>query len=245
LIVGRLETDGERLARVAQYDFPAELQSSIPREPLITSTATNDARGEAYGIDMFTFWEPGASSPLSGWASYTLGRARRDAYGRSYAFEYDRPHAANLAAAYRLRPSLTFASTLRLASGFPRTPPLGLRVDAIPDRWDADGDGNSGELVPRRDADGRLVYTVDLGGVSNLNTGRLPAYVRLDVRLTYAPVRRRWQLYADVINVLNRRNAGRLDPQLAYNPNSNRPRIVEEREMSLPLLPSAGFRFRF
>jgi hypothetical protein len=37
LIVGRLETEEERLARVAQYDFPAELASSVPTDPVITS----------------------------------------------------------------------------------------------------------------------------------------------------------------------------------------------------------------
>lgn len=245
LIVGGLETAAERGARVAQYDFPTQLQSNIPREALITSAATNDGKGVAYGVDVFTYWDASPSSPLSGWASYTLGRAWREAYGRTYAFEYDRPHAANVAAAYRLSSSMTLAGTLRLASGFPWTPPVGLRVDATPDRDDADGDANREELVPRRDADGRLVYTVDVGGVSNLNTGRLPAYARLDLRLTWAPAQRRWQLYADVINALNRHNAGRLDPQLVYDPGSDRPKIVYERAQSLPVLPSIGVRVRF
>jgi hypothetical protein len=245
LIVGRLETEAERQARIAQYDFPAELQSSIPREPIITSAATNDAKGDAYGVDVFTYWNASAASPLSGWASYTVGRARRDAYGQHYAFEYDRPQAANVAAAYRLKPSLTLAGTLRLASGFPWTPPLGVRVDSTADVTDIDGDRNREELVPRRDASGLLVYTVDVGGVSNLNSGRLPLYARLDLRLTWAPPGARWQLYADVINALNRTNAGRLDPKLVYDPDSDRPMIEEERAMSLPMLPSVGFRVRF
>src|SRR4030095_15389745 len=37
LIAGRLETEEERLARLARYDFPASLASSVPTASLITS----------------------------------------------------------------------------------------------------------------------------------------------------------------------------------------------------------------
>src|SRR6185295_16831668 len=53
LIVGRLETEDERLARLARYDFPPALQSTLPTAPLITSVPGNDSRGKAYGLDFF------------------------------------------------------------------------------------------------------------------------------------------------------------------------------------------------
>ena len=53
LIVGRLETNEERLERLSRYDFPPELRDSIPTAPIITSNPSNDARGNAYGFDVF------------------------------------------------------------------------------------------------------------------------------------------------------------------------------------------------
>ncbi len=50
LIVGRLETEEERLARIAQYDFPAELASSVPTEAIITSFPVNGATGRLLGL---------------------------------------------------------------------------------------------------------------------------------------------------------------------------------------------------
>jgi outer membrane receptor protein involved in Fe transport len=92
-----------------------------------------------------------------------------------------------------------------------------------------------------------LEYVVDFGGVSNLNNARLPAFARVDARLTWRPrgSAGRWELYAEVINALNRRNAGALDPQLEYDPGSDRPAIVEKRDRSIPRLPTLGIRFRF
>ena len=66
LIVGRLETDAERVVRVAQYDFPPEFQSSIPTASIITSYPTNGATGNAYGFDLFVSRAPtgrGAGGP--------------------------------------------------------------------------------------------------------------------------------------------------------------------------------------
>jgi hypothetical protein len=45
--------------------------------------------------------------------------------------------------------------------------------------------------------------------------------------------------------VLNRQNAGAFDPRLEYDPSSDRPRIVEERDQAIPRLPTLGVRFRF
>jgi hypothetical protein len=52
-------------------------------------------------------------------------------------------------------------------------------------------------------------------------------------------------LFAEIINLLNRQNAGALEAVLEYDPASDRPKIVEQRDQGIPRLPTIGFRFRF
>ena len=179
LVVGRLETDEERRARVAQYDFPRELFSSIPTDAIITSFPVNGASGQSWGFDVLVQRRPFPGAKLTGWVSYTYGRATRDEYGRTVPFEYDRRHAASLVGSWRITPKWELGATARAFSGFPRTPVLGLRVAAT--------ETTDGRLVPALDAEGRYVYETDSGGVSNLNTSRLPAFFRLDLRLSWKP----------------------------------------------------------
>jgi hypothetical protein len=241
LAIGRLETPGEVAARLAAFDFPPEYGDSLPREPRITSFPVSEGSGRAYGADLFVVRREATERRLAGWLAYTWGRAERTAYGRTFPFEYDRRHALGAVVLWRARPRLDVALTGRFASGFPRTPVVGLRVAERADPRDAD------RRVPWLDAAGRPVYTIDLGGVANLNSARLPAFARVDLRATWFPGGRagRWTLYLDVINVLNRDNAGALDPRLEYDPTSDRPRLVEEPTAALPILPSLGVRFRF
>jgi hypothetical protein len=248
LLVGRLETATERVARLAKYDFPSSLAREIPIEPIITTTPTNDGSGRGYGFDVFASRTRVTSDTrLSGWASYTWGRGDRDAYGRRYPFDYDRRHAVAAVVAYQWSPKWELATTTRVASGFPRTAPLGVRVAATEDQGDRDGDGVLDELVPALDPAGSLVYEINLGGVDNLSRARLPVFARVDVRATWRPrgVAGRWEFYAEVLNLLNRENAGSFEARLEHDPASDRPRIVEERDQSIPRLPTVGLRFRF
>ncbi len=246
LLVGQLEPEPVRLARVARYDFPTELQSHIPTAAIITTTPANDARGRAYGFDLLIRRTTVSSDTrIRGWASYTWGKAEREAYGLRFPFEYDRPHAFSTVLAYRLSSRWELATTTRVASGFARTEALGLRAAGVSDTADVDGDGMRHELIPERDAEGRLVYVVDFGGVTNLQRGRLPLFFRVDARLTWRSSSRRWELYGEVLNATNRKNAGVLTPRLEYDPTADRPRLTEVREQSLPLLPTVGVRVHF
>lgn len=248
LLLGRLEPEAERLARVARYDFPVALASSVPIDPIITTIPGNDGRGRAHGFDLFVSRTTArADARVNGWASYTWGKAERDGYGRRFPFEYDRRHAFATVASYRLTSRWELASTIRIASGLPRTAPVGLRVAAVEDAGDTDGDGILDELVPDRDDAGRLVYAVDFGSVANLNQARLPPFARVDMRATWRPggASGRWEMYAEVINLLNRKNAGALEPRLEFDPASDQPSIVEKRDQSIPRLPTLGLRVRF
>ena len=248
LIVGRRETEEERNARVAGYDFPADLQAQIPTEAQITTFPVNRSKGAAYGFDLYAARRAiSADTRLTGWASYTWGRSDRDAYGRRYPFEYDRRHAVSLVGNWRANRRLEIAATARIASGFPRTPVRGLRVAAVEDKADQDGDGNVTEKVPERDHTGLLVWTQNLGGVENLSSKRLPLFARLDLRLNFRPKgpSGRWLFYLDLINALGRQNTGAYNVTLEYDPGSDRPRIVETSTLGIPFLPSFGVRFRF
>ena len=238
LIVGRLETAGERSLRLARYDFPAELQASVPAQTTLTTTPVNGGKGDAYGVDVYLARTDPAAR-LAGWLSYAWGRADRETYGLRYPFEYDRPHALNAVGRYRLNERWSVAATAQVASGFPYTPAVGLRVAAV--------EGADGRLVPARDAVGEPIYGVDYGGLDNLHRGRLAPYARVDLRLTYRPggADGRWSWYLEVINALNRDNPVELATNLEYDPDGPWPRLVEMPTAGFPLLPSFGVRVRF
>ena len=96
--------------------------------------------------------------------------------------------------------------------------------------------------MPAVDPAGLLVYGVNFGGVDNLYRARLPVFARVDLRATWRPrgAAGRWEFYAEVINLLNRKNAGAFDAQLEYDPTSDRPRIVEERDSVDPAAADRG-----
>jgi hypothetical protein len=91
-----------------------------------------------------------------------------------------------------------------------------------------------------------IVYGI-LRDTSNFNTARLPFYARVDLRVTFRPrwMNDRWQIYSEVVNLLNRENTGPLHVHLLYAPRSDRPRITLENGDALPLLPTFGLRYRF
>jgi hypothetical protein len=242
LVIGRLETPAETAARVATYDFPPALSDSIPTAAQITSVPSNGGSGEAYGFDVYVERrQRAATDRLSGWASYTWGKAMLDAYGVRRRFDYDRRHSVSVVATLLLTSRMDLGATFRVASGFPATLPIGLRVASMP------APDGAGRLVPAVDADGRPVWTVNFGDVSNLARGHLPAYARLDLRLTFRPKNPagRWQIYIDVLNALNRKNVTSLQPLLVFDPTSDRPQITYQRDSGLPRLPSFGVRYRF
>jgi hypothetical protein len=248
LVVGRLETEGERAARVARYDFPAALAWSVPRDPGITSFPANGAEGRAYGVLASLSREDRPSRRLSGWVGYAWGVADRTAYGRTYPFDYDRRHAMTAVALYRFGPRYEFGVTGRVASGLPTTPPRGVLVLGAPDLGDRDRDGDLEELVPARDEHGRLVYVADPGGANTLNSSRLPTYARFDARLTFRPrgAQGRWLFYVEALNVFNRENAASYDWDIRLDPGATLPRIeVSDGQDGLPLVPTIGVRFRF
>ncbi|HEX7486615.1 MAG TPA: TonB-dependent receptor [Vicinamibacterales bacterium] len=245
LLIGRLETPEETAARVALYGYPPELRSSVPTAPQVTSTPTNNGAGTSFGFDVYVAHRAtSAADRFVGWASYAWGRADTEAYGRRYPFDYDRRHALSMVGTMRLTRTLDLGATVRVASGFPYTPVQGLRVAAQEVK---DESGNVIRYVPQYDQNGLLVWTTDSGNVGDLNSGRLPVFARVDMRVTFRPAR--WhnavQFYLEVINALNRKNTGTYQTKLEYDPTSDRPTITQSSAGSLPLIPSFGCRIVF
>jgi hypothetical protein len=248
LVVGRIETEVERRARVGRYDYPDALRWGVPAEPLITSVPVNGAEGRAYGVLVSLSRAERPGRRLSGWIAHAWGVAQRTAYGRTYPFDYDRRHALTAVASWRFGPRLELGVTGRVASGLPTTPPRGVKVLGAPDARDRDGDGDREEYVPARDESGRVIYVADPGGADTLNSSRLPTYARFDTRLTFRPrgPQGRWLFYLEALNVLNRKNAASYDWDIRLDPGAARPRIeVGEGQDGIPLLPTLGVRFHF
>jgi hypothetical protein len=248
LVVGRLETEEERAARVARYDYPPALRWGIPVAARITTEAVNAAEGHAYGLLAYVRRDQAPSARAFGWLSYAWGVTERTAYGRTYPFDYDRPHALTAVGGFRVSRAVELSGSFRLASGRPTTPPRGVLVLGTPDDGDADGDGDRTEVRPARDEDGRPVYVADPGGADTLNSIRLPAFVQLDLRLTVQPrgPQGRWTFYAEVLNVLNRANATSYDWDIRLDAGALRPHVVvTDGEDGIPLVPTIGARFRF
>src|SRR5690606_26766442 len=123
LVLGRLETPEDLAARAAAYDFPDELSSGVPSSPQITSLPSNGGPGRSYGVGVYAARRaPSAATRLPGWLAYTWGRAETTAYGRTFAADYDRPHALSVVASYRATRLIEVAATVRAQSGFPYTP---------------------------------------------------------------------------------------------------------------------------
>jgi hypothetical protein len=238
LIAGRVETEGERLARVARYAFPAALASSVPIAPLITSVPTNDGKGHAYGVDLFLTRPDTAARPrLTGWLSYSLAHTEQEIYGRRVPFSYDRGHAVSVVWNWRAGDRWEFAGTARVASGFPFTPPSGIRVASRQ---------QGSRLVPVTIAPNQFDLEVAPGGVAELNAGRMPMFSRVDLRVAYRPrgVAGRWQIYLEILNALNRKNAWFMDQNIVGGGPSGL-RLQEEPVGGLPRIGTIGVRFRF
>jgi len=248
LVVGRLETPQEFQARLAHYDFPADLQWTLPSEPRITALPVNGADGRAYGAIAFLERPDAPGRRLSGWVSYALGVAERSAYGRTFPFDYERRHTFSAVARVRLSSWIGLGVAARFGSGRPTTPPRGVLLLAEADEDDADGDGLRDELVPARTDSGALIWTPDPGGASTLNSARLPAYSRLDIRLGFSPggAEGRWKFYVEVLNVFDHVNADMYDWDLRLDAGQERPEVrISQGEGGVPMLPTFGVRFDF
>jgi hypothetical protein len=203
----------------------------------ITINPNNDARGEAYGMEVFIEKQPvRVDDPLSGWISYTYSIANRTQYGRTLPFDFDQRHTLNVVMNYRFTRVFEVGAHWRYGSGFPHTPAVGVRPRIAVTEED-------GEIVRelRTDSQGRVIFTVDRGDFSNRNTARLPDYSRVDVRFNWYTSfwGLNWLFYLDIINILNRKNI------IGYRYFIEDAEIKERAMTMFPIIPTFGFNIRF
>jgi len=185
----------------------------------------NAATGEAYGAELminknravtFAAWP----DRVYGWLALSLSKSKRlnQLNNVEAVFEYDTPVIANLVANYRITENWEAGLRWTLRSGLPYTAIVANRPNpSFP-----------GFYLP--------VY-------GDLNGSRASPYHRLDLRVERALRFGRFHgsVYADLINVYNRRNGGAVQ----YKPIPNSSDYELEEEESLPLLPSVGIKLTF
>jgi outer membrane cobalamin receptor len=189
---------GQRLSASLRWDATVFLrrEGDVLREPdglprlvdgeLVAAGAPNRFEnaltGSARGIELTI--ERRSQTDVSGWIGYSYGVARSTDTKRleTYAADFDQRHALNLAGTAALPWETRMGVTFRTGTNFP-----------IP-----------GYLVARDDR---------LFAGERRNAVRLPAYARLDLRAerTFDHGGRRFTLFAETLNVLNRMNLGLAD----------------------------------
>jgi hypothetical protein len=165
--------------------------------------------GRAYGIELIARRNVGR---WTGWVAYTHGRSFRQNPVRGpeyYPYVLDQPHSFTMLGTVAIGAAKKWRAggRFRYATGNPFTPVASTFVD------------DDGDVVP---IDGPIL------------SERLPAFFQLDLRLDHA-WRKRWglvNLYLDVQNVTNRRNA----EGVTYNGDFT----VRTYTRGLPIFPSIG-----
>ena len=241
LLVQRLETNAERAARLSSYVLPPDMPAdSVLLEHRPTVHPESSGRGRAAGVEVLLQRNGGR---VSGWLGYTFSQTRREAYGFTFPFDFDRPHTVSAVANVQLASRLRLSTTVLRASGFAITP-LHEEVLFAPIR---NLDGTVDPIKrPSRNRDGSLVMSPEpaMRRLSLRNSDRLSGYSRADVRVTYATLGR-WEFYGEVINLFGSRNylQAMPVPSLGGVPEgTTTPLNVYE---NFERFPTFGVRFRF
>lgn len=173
----------------------------------------NSGEGHIFGGELFLRWKEFKN--FEGWVALTLQKSTRrdhpdDEY---YAFDFDQPVILDIVGTYGLPYGFRIGLRWRYVSGNPETPVTGSIYDADSDSY------------------------ISLSGI--YNSGRLPDFHQLDVRIDKDFNFRRWKLsvYLDLLNAYNRKNA----ESRVYNFDYTEQSFL----YSLPILPNLGFKAQF
>ncbi len=146
----------------------------------------NQGAGFAQGTEVFLRHRTG--DRFLGWGSYAYGLSkRRDRPEEPYRYySFDQTHVATLAATYRLTPTWEIGVKWQYRTGNPYTP-----VEDATQQTD-----------PRN---GELIY---IPNYAETNSGRLPSYHRLDMKVSKAFRFNSWEisLFLELLNAYNRKN---------------------------------------
>ena len=204
----------------------------------LTSDPTNGATGRSFGIEFLVEKRnSGPDSRLSGWASYALAKAQRVRDGITTPFRFDQLHTVNIVLDYVLSSWLEIGVRWKYGTNFPYTPAIGIAPRIVETKQNG-----SVSHTLQTDTHGNVIFDIDRGGEANRFSARLPAYHRLDIRITakanYWDLD--WTFYLDVINVYNHQNV------LQYRQFINDDLTIGQTTVGmLPILPTLGFSVHF
>ncbi|MGB1091433.1 MAG: TonB-dependent receptor plug domain-containing protein, partial [Oceanobacter sp.] len=144
---------------------------------------TNDAHGEAWGVELFV--NKDLTDRWYGWTSVAWSRTKRkhDVTGEEFRYAYDQPIIINSVASYQANENWTIGLKWRYQSGQLITP----------------------LLYAEQDEDDPELYNPVYG---DLNSERLPAYHKMDLRADRSFYFERWEmdLYFEILNLYGRKN---------------------------------------
>ena len=177
----------------------------------------NQGVGYAQGTEVFLRHRRG--DQFFAWISYAYALSkRRDRADEPYRFySFDQTHVATFAASYNLTPTWEFGAKWQYRTGNPYTP-----IEDRTIRFD-----------PR---DGKPIY---VPVYAETNSGRLPPYHRLDLRVSKTFQFARWRLgiFLELLNAYNRNNL------LDYRYNQD---YTEREDVNqLPFIPYLGITAEF
>ena len=177
----------------------------------------NQGQGYARGVEISLNHRAG--NRFFTWANYAYSVSKRkdrpDDPERLYSF--DQPHVATLTASYLITPTWEVGAKWQYRTGNPYTPVVGVEIKPHPDT-------------------GRPRYTPLFG---EANSARIPAFHRLDLRISKSFIYQRWQwgLFLELLNAYNRKNVLDVDYNRSY---------TEERNLyQLPIVPYVGLTVEF
>ena len=177
----------------------------------------NQGVGYAQGTEIFLRHQRG--DRFFGWVSYAYALSkRRDRAGEPYrSYSFDQTHVATLAASYNLTPTWEFGAKWQYRTGNPYTPVEDARI----------------EFDPRN---GNPIY---IPIYAETNSDRLPAYHRLDLRVSKIFQFSGWKfgVFFELLNTYNRKNL------LDYNYSDDYK--TRDDLNQLPILPYLGITAEF
>jgi outer membrane receptor protein involved in Fe transport len=182
-------------------------------------------RGRGSGIEILL--TRNGSGPLSWSGSYVLAKAEEEVDGVWVPRTLDQRHTLNLHAAYRLGENWQVSAAYQHHTGWPVT------EQSAEVQWIEGGASSPGFLLRRH--------------FGPLNQVRLPAYRRLDFRVTWNVGMKdsHLEIFLDVFNVLNDRNLRAFQYDAEFRSPSSISTVRNAGDELLPILPTLGFRWVF
>ncbi len=241
LMVQRQETELERQQRLSGYELPPDMPAdSALLEYRPTTDPESTGTGRAAGLEVLLERTRGR---ITGWVTYTLSKSERELFGRTVPFEFDRRHAVGIALTVGVTRNVRASVRSQYGSGFPITP-LHPEVRFNDDRNVSPGPPPESIFRALSGREGRLLVgtnLLDRPRLSLLNSARMSAYTRTDVRGSYT-INQHLDVYGEVINVFGRENFGVVLPDVTGG--TGQPARYQLAP-AFPRLVTYGVRFTF